>query len=557
MAIDLPPVMPPLLSPIQQLAPYASSTLPYSRKLGNYEIKLTGDHHLNTLELDTLFARAKTPSQLILLVNAATHNKGHLMVRMLYSSPVEGVIHVHAMQAAVGEIKGDEMIRSHFGDLSGDVTLTREEFSTREVLAELHSERAGVDYSVSYEASTHNPNGFNLIFTETPDEDHDATDLILQLGNQGSRFAGRYFFDAGFKHDFSGGSQLSGGYETAITEWGEARDGDDYHQLQLKLDKVFSFGLYGIEARHTQYSRDLGVIDVPTTACILPILGGIIPLPCLETASSTPTEIELDAEIDQIAISGNQVLSADTDHRFTLSQRLDYTDSLIDSNIGTTVQDERYATLELGASYHKAQQLGEKLLNWKLGAAVKGGISGDKGTLGTDETSAGITAGKRTAEFIVFKPKAEATYALGRNSNIKLGFAAQLADEQLPQQQQWVLGGADRLSAYLPGVLVGDTGYYADISSNHTWELGAFSLAGGIFAEYGSAQYKDASGSNGTSDLGSDSSIADAGVRATLTAWDWLEVRAVIAESLTDDNVDESVLERSEADFFVVVKAVF
>ncbi|WP_372764048.1 hypothetical protein [Litorivivens sp.] len=42
-----------------------------------------------------------------------------------------------------------------------------------------------------------------------------------------------------------------------------------------------------------------------------------------------------------------------------------------------------------------------------------------------------------------------------------------------------------------------------------------------------------------------------------MSAWDWLEVRAVIAESLSEDNVDEAALDRAEADFFVVVKAIF
>jgi hypothetical protein len=35
-----------------------------------------------------------------------------------------------------------------------------------------------------------------------------------------------------------------------------------------------------------------------------------------------------------------------------------------------------------------------------------------------------------------------------------------------------------------------------------------------------------------------------------------LEVRAVIAESVADDNVDEQTLKRSEADFFIVVKVI-
>ena len=556
MAIDLPPAMPPVLTALQQVSPYSSMTVPYVRKVENYEIKLTGEHHLSLLELDTIFSNAKTPSQAILLVNAATYAKGHLLVKMLYSSPVNGVIHVHAQQATVGTVQGDDMIRGHFGDLAGDVNLTRQEFSTREVLASLQSDRAGVDYKISYQTSANDTTRVDLVFNASPDEEHDSTDFIVQLGNQGSRFAGRYFFDLGFKHDFSGGTQISGGYETAISEWGESRDGEDYHQLQLKLDKPFSFGLYGVEASHTEYVRDLGVINVPATVCVIPNIGGI-PLPCIPTQSSVATDVELDASIDQFAITGNQVLSNDINHRFTLSQRLDWTDSLIDANIGSTVQDERYATLELGAAYHRAQKLGEKLLNWKIGAAVKGGVSGDKGTLGTDDTSAGVAIGKRTSEFVAFKPKAHINYALSKASSLNLAFSGQLSDEQLPQQQQWVLGGVDRLSAYLPGVLVGDTGYHVDVSYKHLWELGAFTLTGVVFAEYGSAQYENASGMLGTADLGSEASIADAGIRATATMGEWLEVRAVIAESISDDNIDEQTLERAEADFFVVVKAIF
>lgn len=556
MAIDLPPAMPPVLTALQQVSPYSSMTVPYVRKIENYEIKLTGAHHLSLLELDTIFSKAKTPSQAILLVNAATYAKGHLLVKMLYSSPVNGVIHVHAQQATVGTIQGDDMIRGHFGDLAGDVNLTRQEFSTREVLAELQSDRAGVDYKVSYQTSANDTSRVDLVFNASADEEHDPTDFIVQLGNQGSRFAGRYFFDLGFKHDFSGGTQISGGYETAISEWGESRDGEDYHQLQLKLDKPFSFGLYGVEASHTEYVRDLGVINVPATVCVIPNIGGI-PLPCVPTQSSVATDVELDASIDQFAITGNQVLSSDINHRFTLSQRLDWTDSLIDANIGSTVQDERYATLELGAAYHRAQKLGEKLLNWKIGAAVKGGVSGDKGTLGTDDTSAGVAIGKRTSEFVAIKPKAHVNYALSKASSLNLAFSGQLSDEQLPQQQQWVLGGVDRLSAYLPGVLVGDTGYHVDVSYKHLWELGAFTVTGAVFAEYGSAQYENASGMLGTADLGSEASIADAGIRATATMGEWLEVRAVIAESISDDNIDEQTLERAEADFFVVVKAIF
>ena len=555
MAIDLPPSMPPALTAIQEVSAYGKTTAPYVRKVGNYEIQLTGNHYLNELELDTIFAHAKTPSQAILLVNAATYNKGHLLVKLLYSSPNNGVIHVHALQYNVGDIKGDSLARRHFGNLAGDLVLTRNEFNTERVVANLHADRIGLNYNVSYEPSAGNPNVIDLVFTEREKADYDATDLLLQVGNQGSRFAGRYFANAGLKHDFKNGTQLSLGYETAITEWGEARDGEDYQQYQLNLDHPFSLGLYGVEARHTEYTRDLGTVNLNIPICIGPTIAGVCTLP---STGTTSTDIELDANIDQVALTGAQVLSSDIDHRFNLKQRLEWTDSGIDASTGPTIQDERYAALELGASYHRAKIVSGRLLNWKVAAAAKGGITSDKGTLSTDNTTEGVSIGKRTAEFITLKPRAELDYSLSETSSIGLSFSGQFADEQLPQQQQWVLGGIDRISAYLPGVLVGDSGYHVDASYNHRRDIGGFKLTTAVFVEYGSAKYENASGAGpGDVDFGDDSSIVDAGLRATVTAWNWLEVRAVIAESLGENNVAEEALERAKADFFVVLKATF
>ena len=36
--------------------------------------------------------------------------------------------------------------------------------------------------------------------------------------------------------------------------------------------------------------------------------------------------------------------------------------------------------------------------------------------------------------------------------------------QQLPQQQQWVLGGIHRMAAWLPGTLIGDEGFYARLA---------------------------------------------------------------------------------------------
>lgn len=552
MAIDLPPAMPPQLTPIQDVARESENYAPYTAKIGQFELRLSGEHGLTAEELKAVFESARTPSQVILLANAATYRKGHLLVRFLYTSPIDGVIHIHAIQHKLGQVQSSRAIQRYFSDMEGDRDLTRAEFQSAAVLASLYSDRIGVDYSISFEHNLRN-NAIDLVFNEKLDLAHRATRFQAQLGNQGSRFAGRYFFNLGATHYFGTGTELSGGYETAITEWGEARDGKDFHRFQIKVDHPFTVGLYGVQASHTEYTREASN-GAPTasSSCLL------LPLLCVpDDATTTNPASAFDADIQQVAVTGNQIILSDIDRRLNLTQRLEWTDSTLDATNALTLQDERYAAAELGASYFKATRIGDRLLNWKLGLSAKGGLSGDSGTLGTDNGTEGISIGKRTAEFVVLNPSAAISYSLTDSLRATLTLNAQITNDQLPQQQQWVLGGIDRLSAYLPGVLVGDSGFHIDTGLSRRWTLGVFTLDVGLFAEYGGARYENASGLNstGTVDYSQTASIADTGLRATIQAWDWFSLRAVVAESLSEDNLDEEVLQRSESDFFIVVKA--
>lgn len=554
MAIDLPPALPPQLTIPATIVEASQNEGAYIRRVGDFALQLSGAHHLSTAELDQIFSQASTPSEAIVLMNAWTHRRGYLLVQYIYSRPINGVIHVRAIQKEVGEISGDSAIVNYFKARENDSSPTRSEFVLDGTFANLISDRTGIDYSISYREQEKNRDTLDLFVAGTPAEQYSRWHGSLQLGNQGSRFAGRYFATAALSRDFSSGTRVSAAYQTAIPELGEVGDGDDFSHSQLAVSQPTRFGLYEVDVQQTQYERRLTTTSESLPGCDLPLLLD----QCLQQSSQSPNgEFDFSADIHQLAVRGQQMLKADIDHRWLFAQQLQWVDSTLEQASGESIQDERYATLELGTSYQRAQFFDEKTLKWKLAVSVRGGLGGNSGTLASDKNTAGVSTGKRSAEFILLKPNASFAYQFHPNYQLTAALIGQVADEQLPQQQQWVLGGVDRMSAYLPGVLVGDTGYHLDLSFNRTWELGVFSLAGGVFAEYGSAQYENASGSHGTADLGSDSSIADAGIRATLTAWDWLEVRAVIAESIADDNVDKAVLERAEADFFVVVKAIF
>lgn len=583
MAIDLPPVIPPQLAKLEVLERYASGATPYVGIVNGYELRVTGDHHLTDEEMAKIFAAANTPSQAIILMNSLAYRKGHLLVTMQYAPDVS-VVYVHAVQGTVRKVEG-EGVAEYFEPLTGDSDLTRADFDRVRVMANVRSERAGVDYSAQFVVDENNPADVTLRFEGVPAEDYDPTDLTLKVGNQGSRYVGRYFGDVGLSHEFKNGVKASAAYQTAFTDLGESRGGEDYHRIQLGADRPFASGLYGINVSHVEYTQDLGsaaatgglpglvdVLNSVSSALGLGNLGDAL----LGSSSAGVQSADLDADINSIVLTGEQVLASDLDYRFNLFQRIDYIDSQIDvSRTGVVdpdspnefaLQDEKYGVVEVGVKYFGAKALEDKLMRWSAQFAVAAGVTGDSGTLGTykefreealKENPAAdvpeVAPAARTAEFIALKPKVSLKIPTSPDGSINGSFVGQFADEQLPQQQQWVLGGMTTLAAYLPGVLVGDSGYFGLVNYEHVFPTDVAKITGSVFAEYGTAWYENVSGS-----LGDERSIADAGVRVRAEfGWD-VTVDAVAARKIADDGFeDEDDLDELEADFYLTLKKVF
>lgn len=580
MAIDLPPVIPPQLAKLEVLERYSGGAAPYVGIVNGYELRVTGDHHLSDEEMATIFSSANTPSQAIILMNSLAYRKGHLLVTMQYAPDVN-IVYVHAVQGTVRSIEG-EGIAEYFGKLKGDSDLTRADFDRARVMANVRSERAGLDYSARFVVDETNPADVALVFESTPAEDYDPTDLTLKVGNQGSRYVGRYFGDVGLSHEFKNGTKAFAAYQTAFTDLGESRGGEDYHRIQAGADRPFASGLYGINVSHVEYAQHLGTFEgAGGIPLVSDLLNGLVPglleslLPGLGAGGGSRS-IDLDADIDAIVLTGEQVLASDLDYRFNLFQRFEYIDSQIDiSQSGVldpdelgefALQDEKYGVAEVGVKYFGAKALEDKLMRWSAQFAVAAGVTGDSGTLGTyDKYKADTLAANpsavvpevapaaRTAEFIALKPKASIKIPMSPDGSINGNFIAQFSDEQVPQQQQWVLGGMATLSAYLPGVLVGDSGYFGLINYEHVAATNFAKLTGSVFAEYGAAWYENVSGS-----LGDTRSIADAGVRVR-AEFDWdVTLDAVVARKIADDGFeDEDELDDLEADFYITLKKVF
>lgn len=561
MAIDLPPAMPPTPVSMQVVTEKQSAT-PVLASVGGYTLKISGDHYLAAGQIESIVAAAKSPAQALQLLNAATAREGRLLVRYLYH--VSGrTLHVYALQMRVAAVQGDEELKPYFNGLVGDDDLSRAEYERARLMAGVRSQRSGVDYQVSYRFDASQPDAVALHFDGKTREDHDPNRFLLQIGNHGSQFVGRYLASVTGIHDFSTGTRAQWSLQGTISDWGESGSGDDYQHGGFRFDQPFSWGLVGLEGSYVRYEHDS--FDTVTTT------SGGLPLP-FPVPGATPTTtvqqvpFEAHADVARIALFGEHVLSSGVGHRFNIYERLEWVDSeVVRDDNGQVLLDEEYATLELGGKWFGARQTeagNQWLLNVTVG--VRGGVTADRGTLGTGDNQQTIInefgdqtlpVGERSAEFVSVLPKLGIQYRHRNQWRWRAEWTAQLSDHRVPQHQQWVLGGYNSMSAYLPGALVGDTGHYfiSDIEREWTWPGGPVKAS--LFVEYGLAEYEEGVSGRAPGTGGDERQLGDVGIRLDTQLNERLSFSLIAAESVLDDNLSDEYLEAIETDLLLVLKA--
>jgi hypothetical protein len=543
MAIDLPPVMPPqIASQIQIQALADTNPAAITASIAGIQVRVIGNEHLSNEQISQLLATAATPSAAITALTRLYYNTGHLLVRVSYFR-IDDTVTVFVEQARVKGLRGDNQVLAHFASLIGDNDLSLDEFDRARVLADMQAQRAGLNYSVSYEQ--HYDNEVILEFREREQDNYDSREFIAELNNKGSRFLGRYFGLAGFKQRFSTGTELSLGYSTSFEQFGEVVDGDQYQQVDLQVDHPFSFGLYGLELAHVEYERkSRPVVAEDSAVFCLPLL-----IAC--AVSTAGKVVNLNANIDTVAMTGEQLLRSNPVRRWSVFERVEWVDSEIEaSSQAEPVLGESYATFALGAKYSRRGALLGNPSYLKAQIAMKKGV-GNKGSFNTASPD-DVTVGARSAEFIMLEPKLGYKFTLAKNYVLALNFNGQFTDDtQLPQQQQFVLGGINSLSAYLPGVLIGDNGYFFHTAINAKHKVWGMKLESSIFAEYGATSF------NANGPLGDYQGVADAGLRVQLQPGYGLESELIAALPVMDDVADDRQLKALEADFYWRLRWVF
>ncbi len=550
MAIDLPPALPPQLVASASYQDTAVSRASYIQgQIDTTEIRVVGNRYLSTEAVERIIKQSQLPSDAIIGLANEYYKAGHLLVKLRYFR-VDNRITILVNQYTLSDVRGNPQAKNHFEGLIGDSDLTAAEFDRARVLADLQARRAGIDYSYSYQEQ---PDTKQVVLTLQAHalKDNDATDYIAELNNSGSRYIGRYFGLAGIKHRSAIGSEYAFSYQSAFTELGESADGDSLHQFSASADHPFRYGLYGIELAYSNYERRPPSEDSANNNCAL--LG----LLCLGASANTPENTRLEADIIQLALRGQQIVYSSPKQRFTVSERIEYVNSVIEqSEDGSKLLDERYSAAAIDLKYTRATAPTRSSLS--IGLNSRFGLSGG-GTLDSYDSfdqryqeqnpnagaSPDLAPAARSAHFVALQPSISYQLPLPYDLAFSTQLKSQFANKQLPEQEQFVLGGISSLSAYLPGALIGDEGYYWKLALSQTWTWRDINLQPSVFIEHGGAWFNDTRSSAGNAQT-----ISDIGVALNINFSSVLQSQLVTAYALADDVQDQENLKRLEADIY-------
>ncbi len=420
MAAFVPPPEPPQIVEYARPPYGAEPTIVQSH---GYRYVVTGNTLLSPALIAKTLAAATTPKEALGDLLHAYRRKGYGLVGM--SGKVEGKdVHIAVFEGMITELNTADALGWFFGGLSGRNDVRRNEILRRQIMSGLYAARSGQKVEVNLGPAA-NPGGSALTVTEQPIPDDFPASGAVTFGNYGSRYSSGYVAGGSAEANLTHGIQITANYLEGLPGLRQSSFGSSYYDGGFGASVVTPYGIYGVS-----YSR------------IYFRLGD-------ETFPLNPK-----GDVDTFQLTGAQLLYADTATRVSLTEdltRVSFLETVFNGLF--TLLDQPYNYLSLGMNVNHSLTLGTLPGNLSGGVIFNMGISGPAGTL-VDGFPGIPTSHFRYTDF-----------NFAYHQTLPLGFQADLtaqaqwAVNTLPTQQQWILGGFGNLSAWEPGVVVGDSGY--------------------------------------------------------------------------------------------------
>lgn len=464
--------------------------------------------------LEGAITGAENLSDVVRRVEAAYYLAGYPGVRVVYAL-AEPDLYIGVSLGKITKVEAPERYQPYFDDLAGADPLTDEKLEPGRTFASLHADRAGQSAT-----PTLVPDGDGSILRIEPDDKGpERSAMGAGFGNPGNRFVGRHFADWFVKHSFTTGDEIRVTGRHGVTKMDDEDGARGYGDFSVGWGKVMPIGMVALQGRFTGYQVAVEALNVPQ-------------------------DVKLTGNIGEVELGWTGLLHSSFYSRWGVSAKVDYTRKILEiASTEEDIQQQEYGSVEAATQYSQIVRPLDLPMELSAGVMVRSGLGDNK----VDQQRVLADLG-----YLLFRPTLGASLRLGEFATFRLAAIAQITDDTLPEQQQWVMGGIGNIEAYLPGVATGDSGGLARLQ----WETDAQSLFGfavtpRLFVEYGMAKFE-----NGDGDAGDNQKLADGGASLTFTLGGF-EAAVSYAESIQEKKIAKDVLHDSDANAFFRVAMKF
>lgn len=514
MAIALPPPSAPQLSTVEAVQAGGSEIVTQSWQQD--KVHVFGPELIDKALLEQAISSATDLSDVVRQIESAYFIAGYPAVQVRYAR-AEPELFVLVLPGKLTKVVVPEPYTAYFAGLEGADPLTDEKLERARTLASIHSDRKGENPTLEFQPEEA---GTAMVLNGS-ESGPSQTSLGAEYGNPGNRFSGRHLMNYFARNGFETGDELRVEGRHSLTGLDKnSSPSESYYEHSLIWSRVTSVGLFGLRGRYVGYQQnvelDIGLGD----------------------------RTDFSGNIRQAELAWVYPLAASFSSRWNLNSKLDYTRKNYEIRLlDETVQRQEYGSVEIGTDYARLFDVGGQRVDVTAGVAVRSG-------LGSDETDKPIRAADQG--YLLFRPTLSVAAPVGESSVLGLSLVAQITDDTLPEQQQWVAGGLGNVEAFLPGVAAGDSGGLARLFAQTRIEVMGMPFVPQVFADYGYAKLENPFGEPfvPVAQSGATQTLADVGASLSVKVHRTTELRVSYAESLQEKNVTRRTQDASDANLF-------
>lgn len=518
MAVALPDALPPAQSTPADIKAQANESGTFS--FNQFTVHLIGQALLDEAAINRVKHGAESLSDIVRNISSEIYLAGYPGVQVYYAREGDDLF-VLTFPGKITEVTGDSRVSKYFSNVPGTSPTRDTDIEKARSLANTHSDRAGENVKLLLKPNQQVPGESSLVLKQQVDKP-DPTSIRGEFGNPGNRFVGRHFLKLDLEHGFATGDQVSVSWNHGLTGLNNRALADDFNEQSVVWNRVTPWGIFGISGFNEDYT--------------------------IQGLDNTGQPVDVNGDLQKVEGAWLYPIQKSFDSSWTANLTVDYIDKEFAlASTGTLAQSQKYGSVEVGTSYAHTLLVRELPLTLGAGLAVRQG-------LGDDKVSNPIVLAD--LGYFLVRPQVSAELA-SVDWSASLQALMQITEDAVPEQSQWVMGGVGNVSAYLPGVAVGDSGgiVRAEFRYKALPEWRDFSLTPSVFAEYGYTKFEDPLNTPVGGGLffvrpTSTAKLADVGLDLNLKWQDYVTLRLTYAESVDEDNVSSAVQRAADANVY-------